>query len=81
MSKENMYKAQPTDDNEDGMQGRMAVFEILEMNDELRKIILNNPSSISIFNQARENGFITFVEDGILKALDGVTTFEEVMKL
>jgi type IV pilus assembly protein PilB len=66
---------------ESGMKGRTAVFEILEMTDNIRRMILSDPSSISIFGEARKSGFITFKEDGIKKALDGVTTFEEVMKL
>ena len=63
------------------MKGRTAVFEILKMSDKIRRMILTDPSSISILEEARKTGFITFKEDGILKALDGVTTFEEVMKL
>lgn len=81
LSKKVMYISSKDKDGGDGMKGRTAVFEILEMNDNMRKIILKNPSSISILAEARKDGYTTFVEDGIQKALDGVTTFDEVMKL
>lgn len=81
LDKNKIYKAEPTKNDDDGMAGRTAVFEILEMDDELKRIIITDPSSISIFAAARKKGFITFKEDAITKALDGVTTFEEVMKL
>jgi len=51
------------------------------MDKDLQRVILTNPSSLTIFETARKKGFVTFVEDGILKALNGVTSFEEVMKL
>ncbi len=79
--KNKIYKTKTDELNVDGMKGRTAVFEILEMDDELKRIIITDPSSISIFAAARKKGFITFKEDGIKKALDGVTTFDEVMKL
>ncbi len=79
--KDLMYTAKPLDKNKTGLKGRTAVFEILEMDDDLRKTILSNPSSLEIYRIARKKGFITFKEDGILKALEGITTFSEVMKL
>jgi type IV pilus assembly protein PilB len=80
-SRSTMYKTEPEKEGGDGMKGRTAVFEILEMSDSLKRMILTDPSSISILKEARKYDYITFVEDGIQKALDGVTTFEEVMKL
>ena len=77
----NMYVTKSVKNNESGMKGRTAVFEILEMTDKVRRLILTDPSSLSIYDEIRKTDFITFVEDGILKALDGVTTFDEVMKL
>ncbi len=70
-----------TKEGDNGLKGRIAVFEVLEMTDKIRRLILTDPSSLSIYSIARKNGFITFKEDGILKALAGVTTFDEVLKL
>jgi len=63
------------------MKGRTAVFEILQVDTDIQRIILKDPSSLSIYEEARKKGFITFKEDGILKALKGITSFKEVMKL
>ena len=75
-----MFEPIPNEDN-NGLKGRTAVFEILEITKDIQRIILTDPSSLAIFEKAREGGFITFKEDAILKALDGVTSFEEVMQL
>ncbi len=80
LSKNKIYEPKKIE-GESGMKGRTAVFEILEMTDNIRRLILKDPSSISIFTEARKTGYITFKEDGIKKALEGITTFEEVMKL
>ena len=76
-----MYTTKILKNNKSGLKGRIGVFEIMEMDDDLRRIILTNPSSLMIFETARKKGFITFKEDAILKALKGVTTFDEVIKL
>ncbi|PID83640.1 hypothetical protein CSB11_00305 [Candidatus Campbellbacteria bacterium] len=81
LESDKVYKAVPSELDDDGMKGRTAVFEILEMSDELKRLIIKDPSSLSIYSQARKEGFVTFKEDGIIKALNGVTTFEEVMGL
>lgn len=82
LSRKKIYKVDQTKKYEGtGMKGRTAVFEILETSNNIRKMISIDPSSISILAEARKDGYVTFVEDGIQKALDGVTTFDEVMKL
>lgn len=81
LSQDKVYRVKTFGPVDGGMKGRTAVFEILETNDDIRRIILQDPSSISILAEARKSGYKTFVEDGIQKALNGVTTFDEVMKL
>lgn len=76
-----IYEAVPSDKYPTGTKGRVGVFEVLEMSDELERIILTDPSSLAIYEQARKEGLITFKEDAILKAVEGRITFEEVMKL
>lgn len=65
----------------EGYSGRIAVFEILEMTDELAEIILKEPSEAKIFQEAKRQGMITMKQDGIIKVLDGVTTIEEVLRV
>ncbi len=77
-----IYQAKKTKLYPMGMSGRIAVFEILQTTTEIQRKMLTDPSSISIYNLARKNNnFITFKEDAILKALEGITTFDEVIKL
>ncbi|MFW0870887.1 MAG: GspE/PulE family protein [Patescibacteria group bacterium] len=80
-SQDTMYEAVPSDAYPTGESGRIGVFEILEMNPELERLVLKDPSSRAIYDEARKHGFITFKEDAILKALEGRITFEQVMKL
>lgn len=64
-----------------GFSGRMAIFELLEMTDELADIVFKEPSERSIGQEAKRQGMITMKQDGILKVLEGVTTIEEVLKV
>ena len=66
--------------NFQGFIDRTGIFEVLEIDDELRSIILKKPTEKEIFEIARKKGMITLREDGILKVLAGETTIEEVLK-
>ncbi len=63
-----------------GYSGRIALFEILEMTPQLSEIILKEPSEEKISQEAKRQGMITMMQDGILKVLDGITTIEEVLR-
>jgi type IV pilus assembly protein PilB len=63
-----------------GYKGRFALIECLEMTDALRKIIIAGGSAIEIRKVAIENGMITLRRAGLLNAMRGVTTVEEVMR-
>lgn len=63
-----------------GYQGRVGVFEILTVNDDIRKLILNKPSSDQIKSLAVESGMLTMKQGAIEKLLKGVTTTDEVRK-
>lgn len=64
-----------------GFSGRIAVFEILSMTDQLADIILKEPSEAKISKEAEKQGMITMKQDGIIKVLNGVTTIEEVLRV
>lgn len=61
-----------------GYKGRIAIFELLEVNDALESIVSKTVTEVEIKNQAKKQGMITMQEDGILKTISGVTTLEEV---
>jgi len=67
--------------NNDGFSGRIAVFEVVEMTDQLAEIILRAPTIENLQQEGRRQGMITMFQDGILKALRGVTTIEEVIRV
>ncbi|MBX6424262.1 GspE/PulE family protein [Thermosulfurimonas sp. F29] len=63
-----------------GYLGRIAVYEIFPVDDELRDLILENKSPESFYGWARKRGFRRLFEDGLLKAAKGWTTFEEIVR-
>jgi type IV pilus assembly protein PilB len=61
-----------------GYSGRTALFEVLEMNRSIRRLVLDGHNEDEIRKHALANGFLTLRKAGIRKILDGVTTIEEV---
>lgn len=64
-----------------GYAGRIGLFELLEMADNIKDLILKHASSDEIMVVARKNGMTTMLEDGIDKALQGVITLEEILRV
>jgi type II secretory ATPase GspE/PulE/Tfp pilus assembly ATPase PilB-like protein len=64
-----------------GYFGRMGIYEVLEMNEEIGKLIISRASTENIQHVAIKNGMITMQQDGFLKALEGITTVEEVLRV
>jgi type II secretion system protein E len=62
-----------------GYKGRMGIFEVFLIDDEVRHMINNNASTIALRQRARELGMRTLREDGVRKVLAGLTTAEEVI--
>lgn len=63
-----------------GYYGRVAVFELLEITELLKELIVNGESTIEIRRRAIENGYKPLVVDGIHKVLNGTTTLQELNK-
>ena len=66
--------------NNTGYKGRVGLFEVMEINDGLRELILMGASSLEIKKKAIENGMITLRASGLHKIHDGITTLEEVLR-
>ena len=66
--------------NNTGYKGRVGLFELLIMNDELREMILANKTTDELRDAARSFGMVTLRDAGMAQALDGVTTLEEVVR-
>ena len=63
------------------MIGRMGIFEMMELNDEIRRLIMQNADASILTEAARRNGMRTLREDGWLKVKLGVTTANEVTRV
>ncbi|MFA7087887.1 MAG: GspE/PulE family protein [Patescibacteria group bacterium] len=64
-----------------GYQGRTGIFEIFTMDDKIKQLTIEQAPSFKILQQAIENGMITMLQDGVLKALGGITSLEEVYRV
>lgn len=64
-----------------GFNGRVGLFEVLEVDENIRVLITKKASADVINAQALETGMTPILHDGISKALDGITTIEEVIKV
>jgi len=62
-----------------GTKDRIAIYEALAMTPELERIIIENPTEIKIKAEAERQGMITMKQDGIIKVLKGLISFEELM--
>jgi len=62
-----------------GYRGRVALYEVLEMDDHLNKCIIKGMPSSDLKKEARARGMLSLRDSGIRKALDGLTTIEEVL--
>jgi len=65
--------------NSTGFRGRVGVFEMFTMNEELQQMVYEESSLVALRNKAREMGMRSLREDGVRKVLAGVTTAEEVL--
>lgn len=67
--------------NQKGYKGRTAIFEILDVNENLIRMISNNAHEYELLDQARVDGTQLLIEAGLQKVKSGVTTLEEIMRI
>lgn len=68
-------------DNGTGYQGRVGVFEVMVIDDEIRQAIVDKKDATVIRKIAKSNGMKTMLEDGLEKVKQGITTIEEVVRV
>jgi type IV pilus assembly protein PilB len=66
--------------NNTGYKGRVGLYEVMEINDDIRELILVGASAIELRKKALEAGMITLRRSGLIKAAAGLTTLEEVVR-
>lgn len=66
---------------DDGYKGRVGLYEVMEITDTIKEALLNNTNTDKLRQIAREEGMITILEDGFIKAQQGQTTIEEILRV
>lgn len=67
--------------NSTGYLGRVGIFEVLPITEKMARLILERTPAVDIEKQALIEGMITMKQDGYLKAVEGVTTLEEILRV
>ena len=65
----------------DGYKGRIGIFEVLPVTETIKELIIKQASADEIQAQAQKEGMRTMIEDGFLKAAQGITSIEEVLRV
>jgi type II secretory ATPase GspE/PulE/Tfp pilus assembly ATPase PilB-like protein len=75
------YKPKSSKDCPDGYKGRIGIREALEISETIQQMIVKRATSGEIEIQARKEGMLTMLEDGFVKAIQGITSLEEVLRV
>ncbi len=67
--------------NQTGYRGRLAIHEVLVVDDFVKDVILTSKSPAQLRKHMKETGYLTLLEDGLLKVKEGLTTTEEVLRV
>lgn len=75
------YRPKENGITEDGYQGRMGIHEVFRMSPALKDLVMSEGTGDQVETQARKEGMLTMIEDGIYKAACGLTSIEEVLRV
>lgn len=67
--------------NNTGYSGRSGIFEVMNVSENIGRLVMSKKSSTDIQKQAIDEGMITMLQDGFMKAIEGITTLEEVIRV
>jgi len=67
--------------NKKGYRGRISIFELMTMTPQVREMTFKGESTLNVRRLARKQGMRTLFEDGIIKAIRGITTLDEVLRI
>lgn len=76
-----LVKGKDTPQTPGGYKGRVGLYEVMDMTEQIQGLIIKHATSAEIQRQSIEQGMITMRQDGYLKALQGLTTLEEVNRV
>ena len=75
------YRPKPTKECPEGYSGRIGIFEVLDVTETIKELIVKEAISDQIQAQAQKEGMRTMIEDGFIKAAQGITSIEEVLRV
>jgi type IV pilus assembly protein PilB len=76
-----MYRPKPGGDTEDGYKSRIGIHEVLRVTPAIKDLIMKGATTQEVEDQAKKEGMLTMLEDGLFKAVEGITTVEEVLRV
>jgi type IV pilus assembly protein PilB len=75
------YRPKPTKECPEGYKGRIGIFEVLPITQTIKELIVKEATSDQIQSQAQKEGMRIMIEDGFIKAAQGITSIEEVLRV
>ncbi len=75
------YKPVPDAESPDGYKSRIGIHEALKISPAIREMVIKGETSDAIEKQARSEGMLTMIEDGVFKCAQGMTTLEEILRV
>ena len=76
-----IFKPKPSADSEDGYKGRIGIHEVFKVSPAIKDLIIKAATTAEIEEQAKKEGMLTMLEDGVFKVVQGITTVEEVLRV
>ena len=76
-----LYQGRDKADSPGGYKGRLGLYEVFNITEEIQNLIINHATSAEIQKMAQAQGMLTMRQDGYLKALSGYTTLGEVNRV
>jgi len=75
------YRPGKSKESPDGYKGRVGIFEVLEISEPIKNLIIKEATTDAIQEHAQKEGMLTMLEDGFIKAVQGITSIEEVLRV
>ncbi|VAW67073.1 Type IV fimbrial assembly, ATPase PilB [hydrothermal vent metagenome] len=76
-----MYKAVGCDQCDKGYKGRVGIYQVMKISEDMGRIIMNEGNALELADQARKEGIADLRQSGLKKAADGVTSLEEINRV
>ncbi|MDD3888134.1 MAG: ATPase, T2SS/T4P/T4SS family [Patescibacteria group bacterium] len=67
--------------NQEGFKGRIGIYEVFETSPKINELVLADAETSKISKQAQDEGMLTMAQDGFVKAVTGITTIDEILKV